>query len=82
MLWRERVPTPRGDYDATIRAMRDLVAAAESRLMRRGSVGVAIPGAISAKSGLVKNANSTHLIGHPLDKDLGDRARPAGAGRQ
>lgn len=71
VLWRERMPTPRSDYDATIRAMRDLVAAAELCLMRRGSVGVAIPGAISAKSGLVKNANSTHLIGHPLDKDLG-----------
>ncbi len=69
--WRERMPTPRGDYDATIRAMRDLVNATEARLMQRGSVGVAIPGAISAKSGLVKNANSTHLIGHPLDKDIG-----------
>jgi fructokinase len=70
MLWRERVPTPRADYEATICAMRDLVIAAEARLAQRGSVGVAIPGAISAKSGLVKNANSTHLIGHPLDKDL------------
>ena len=33
-------------------------------------MGVAIPGAISRKTGLVKNANSTRLIGHPLDKDL------------
>jgi fructokinase len=31
---------------------------------------VAIPGTISALTGLVKNANSTNLIGHPLDKDL------------
>ena len=34
-------------------------------------VGIAIPGAISPDTGLVKNANSTSLIGHPLDKDLG-----------
>jgi fructokinase len=70
VVWRERVPTPRNDYEATIRAMRDLVLSAEARLGRQGSVGVAIPGAISAHTGLVKNANSTGLIGHPLDRDL------------
>lgn len=70
VLLRERVPTPRQDYHACITTMRDLVAAAESKLGIRGSVGVAIPGTISTKSGLVKNANSTALIGHPLDKDL------------
>jgi fructokinase len=70
VIWRERVPTPKDDYDATIRAMRDLVVRAEEQLGERGSVGVAIPGTISAKTGLVKNANSTKLIGHPLDKDL------------
>lgn len=35
-------------------------------------VGVGIPGAISPKTGLVKNANSTWLIGHALDRDLAD----------
>ncbi len=35
-----------------------------------GPVGVAIPGTISTQTGLVKNANSTRLIGHPLDRDL------------
>jgi len=70
VIWRERVPTPKDDYEATILAMRDLVMRAEGQLRDRGSVGVAIPGAISAKTGLVKNANSTKLIGHPLDKDL------------
>ncbi len=35
------------------------------------TVGVAIPGTISPVTGLVKNANATRLIGHPLDKDLG-----------
>ncbi|MDP6345200.1 MAG: ROK family protein, partial [Alphaproteobacteria bacterium] len=34
------------------------------------TVGVAIPGAISPASGLIKNANSTWLIGQPFDRDL------------
>lgn len=67
---RERVATPHSGYDHTIIAMRDLVRSAETRLAKRGSVGVAIPGTISPKTGLVKNANSTKLIGHPLDRDL------------
>ncbi len=66
---RERAKTP-ADYDAIVRAIRDLVAGAESRLGQSGTVGVAIPGTISAKTGLVKNSNSTGLLGHPLDKDL------------
>ena len=69
-LLRRRLAAPRGDYDATIRAVSDLVAAIESQLGRPGTVGVGIPGAISASTGLVKNANSTWLIGHPLDRDL------------
>lgn len=77
VLLRERAPTPRGDYGACIRTMRDLVVAAESKLGAHGSVGIAIPGTISARTGLVKNANSTALIGHPLDTDLAELlARP------
>jgi fructokinase len=67
---RHRVATPRTSYDDTIRAIRDLVIATETNLGQTGSLGIAIPGAISLKTGLVKNANSTTLIGHPLDKDL------------
>jgi fructokinase len=69
-LYRRRVPTPQGRYDETVRAIGDLVSGAESGLGLRGTVGVAIPGTISPRTGLVKNANSTRLIGHPLDKDL------------
>ena len=36
----------------------------------KGSVGVGIPGALSRVTGLVKNANSTWLIGKPLKQDL------------
>ena len=70
VLARERIATPRGDYDATIAAIRDLVAGVEARLGRRGTVGIGIPGAISPATGLVKNANSTWLIGRPFDRDL------------
>ena len=67
---RRRVPTPQGDYTATLAAIAALVDAAESELGERGSVGVGIPGAESAGSGLVKNASSTCLIGQPLRRDL------------
>ena len=43
---------------------------AERELKERGTVGVGIPGAVSPATGLIKNANSTWLIGNPLDKDL------------
>ena len=69
-LLRRRVSAPRGHYDATIAAVRDLVAGIEAELESTGTVGVGIPGAISPVSGLVKNANSTWLIGHAIDRDL------------
>lgn len=63
--FRKRVATPRGDYDATLRAIAALVEEAG-----RGTVGVGIPGALSKVTGLVKNANSTWLNGKPLKQDL------------
>ena len=69
-LARERVPTPRNDYDACLDAARGLVARLETRTGARGTVGVGIPGTISPATGLVKNANSTWIIGRPLDTDL------------
>lgn len=69
-LARHRVDTPREDYDGTIAAMVGLVHLLESQTGRIGTVGAGIPGSISEKTGLVKNANSTWLNGRPLDKDL------------
>lgn len=68
-LARRRVPTPDG-YDATIAAVRDLVATLESETGETGTVGIGMPGAISPASGLVKNANSTWLNGMPFDRDI------------
>jgi len=68
---RRRRPTPRGSYAAIVAAIAGLVGEAESALGARGSVGVGIPGTISPATGLVKNANSTELIGNALDRDIG-----------
>jgi fructokinase len=64
-VFRKRIATPRGDYEATISAVQSLV-----REIGEGSVGIGIPGAESRATGLIKNANSTWLIGKPLAKDL------------
>jgi fructokinase len=69
-LLRRRVTTPRGDYMATVMAIAGLVEAAENELGSRSTVGVGIPGAESLTDGLIKNANSTCLIGKPLKRDL------------
>jgi fructokinase len=69
-LARKRIPTPREDYAACIAAVAGLVADLETTVGRQGSVGIGIPGAISAETGLVKNANSTWMIGRPLASDL------------
>jgi fructokinase len=67
---RRRVPAPRGDYQATVTALRDLAQAVENEANATGPIGVGIPGTISPATGLIKNANSVWLIGHPLDQDL------------
>ena len=72
---RRRIESPRGDYDRTLRALADLVHDIEREVGERGSVGVGIPGIISHATGLVKNANSTWLIGRPLAEDLTARMR-------
>ena len=71
-LRRIRVPSPKGDYDATIAAIAELVKQVEESTHRVGSVGVGIPGTIVAATGLVKNANSTWLNGRPLQRDLSE----------
>jgi len=67
---RRRIPAPRGDYSRTLAAVVGLVHDIERELGARGTVGVGIPGTISPATGLIKNANSTWLIGEPLADDL------------
>ncbi|MGO9007450.1 MAG: ROK family protein [Beijerinckiaceae bacterium] len=69
-LTRRRVATPVGDYAATLTSVAELIKTIERDLSRKGSVGIGCPGALSPRTGLIKNANSTVLNGKPLDKDL------------
>lgn len=69
-VWRERMPTPAGDYAATLAALAGLVA--RGRAAAPGpwpTVGLGSPGTPDA-SGRIKNANSTCLNGQPLQADL------------
>ena len=68
-LVRQRCSTPR-DYSGTVQAVVDLIGAIETETGDAGSVGIGIPGTVVPRTGLVKNANSTWLIGRPLGKDL------------
>ena len=75
-LVRYRVDTPR-EYKGTIAAVVGLIEKIERETGATGTVGAGIPGSISGRTGMVKNANSTWLNGQPLQKDLS-----AAAGRE
>jgi len=64
-VFRKRVPTPKGDYVGTLQQIKALI-----EEIGEGTVGIGIPGSLSRTTGLVKNANSTWLIGKPLQQDL------------
>jgi len=70
IVLRRRIPTPSGDYHATMAAIAGLVRHIEDALGERATVGIAMPGALSPQTGLVKNANSTWLNGRPLQTDI------------
>ncbi len=69
VLSRLRKPTP-WDYEAAIATVRELVAETEAGAGRCERVGLAIPGSISPRTGLIRNANSTFLNGRPFQADL------------
>jgi fructokinase len=67
---RRRVPTPRGDYAATLAAVGELVRATEHELQASGTVGIGTPGSISRATGLLRGSNSVYLNGQPIRRDL------------
>jgi fructokinase len=69
-LARERVKTPRNQYEATLDAIAALVSRLETTAGRVAAVGIGMPGAVSPASGLIKNANSTWLNGQPFTRDI------------
>jgi fructokinase len=72
VLERRRVLTPKDDYEGIVKAIATLVEGIEAQLDEEGSIGVGIPGAVSPATELVKNANTTSLIGQPLHMDLSE----------
>lgn len=73
ILSRERKPTPAEDYDSILDTICQLIARAEASVGRRGSVGIATPGALSRRTDLLKNSNTAVLNGRRPDLDLAAR---------
>lgn len=69
-LLRRREPTPSGDYDATLALISQLVCEAEIEIGKRGSIGIATPGALSPATRRLRNSNSTCLNGRAIKEDL------------
>ena len=76
-VFRHRENTPQGNYVATLKVITSLIKQAKNQFPdiknSAFSIGIGIPGAISLKTGLVKNANSVCLIGQPFQVDLEKR---------
>ena len=73
IMWRQRRPTNRSKgYDAILSIVAQLIndAAAQLPSGTGYTVGIGIPGSLDATNNLVRNANSTCLIGHPLQSDV------------
>jgi fructokinase len=68
-LARIRAPNP-GSYPAALQTVRRLVLEVESVAGDTGTVGIGVPGSISPRSGVMRNANSVWLNGRNLRDDL------------
>jgi len=69
-LFRHRIPTPQGDYDAILQVITDLLQQIESGVGDKGSIGICTPGALSPTTGLLRNSNSVCMNGKPVLTDL------------
>jgi fructokinase len=72
---RERVPTPRTDYDAVLESIAALVAKLDGQGGAAGlvPVGVGTPGFLAPSDGLIRNSNLAPLNGRAIDHDLAAR---------
>jgi fructokinase len=68
-LKRKRITTIK-NYEGTIEGIVSIVNELENIFGNTESIGIGMPGAVSADSALVKNANSIWLNGKPFKKDL------------
>ena len=71
VLERKRIPTQQEKgYNSILGSIVSLVKELKAKASNNVSIGVSTPGAISKKTGLVKNSNTQCLIGMPLKEDL------------
>jgi fructokinase len=73
LVFRQRVPTPGDDYDAILSAVVDLSRQAEAQAGCQLAVGIGTPGALSPRTGLMRNSNTRCLNGRNLQRDLAER---------
>ncbi len=69
VIEKKRIPTPKDDYYAIIKSIVSLVTELKTKT-NDATIGICTPGAISKKTGLIKNSNTQCLIGKPLKEDL------------
>jgi fructokinase len=70
VLLRRRQPTPHNGYNEAVGKLAGMILAAERELGETCSVGIGMPGSLSPRTGLVKNAHATPYNGRPLQADL------------
>lgn len=81
VAFKQRTPTPHGDYNKTVLAVRDIVLEAESQLgcipgsrvaagQPSSTLGIGTPGSIVPQTGLLDHSNAIWLNGKPFDKDI------------
>ncbi len=69
-LFRHRIHTPQGDYQATLQSIADLMKQIETGVGEKGSIGICTPGALSPSTGLLRNSNSVCMNGKAVLTDL------------
>jgi fructokinase len=70
ILFRKRVPTPHGNYQATLGAIAALVSDINAEAGPARSIGIGAPGSINPAGDMMQNCNSTCLNGENLAADL------------
>jgi len=69
IIQRKRIPTPQNDYHKILDSISSLTIDILANI-EDYSIGICTPGAISKKTGLIKNSNTQCLIGKSLREDL------------
>ncbi len=70
VITRKRIPTPKNKYDEIVNSTVELINLIKTD---ESTIGICTPGAISKKTGRIKNSNTQCLIGKPFKEDLEEK---------